>query len=137
MNYDVKMVSKTINEEGKEIKKTEQILVIGAVSCADAEFVVMTEKANHGGSEVTIVSSKETKLSLFETPESDSIDVSYYKVTVLYAVSGDGDKLKFERESKLVLSKSAIDAICALASRDEVIAVSKSRIVEVIKKEDQ
>ena len=53
-------------------------------------------------------------------------------------ISGDAYyRYKFERESKLVLSKSAIDAICALASRDEVIAVSKSRIVEVIKKEDQ
>jgi len=135
MNYEVKAILKVVNEEGKEIKKTEPILVIDAVSCADAEYVVMTEKAKYSGSEVTIVSSKETKLSLFETPESDSIDENYYKVTVLYAVSSDSDKLKFERESKLILSKSAVDAICSLASRDEVVSVSKSRIIEVITKE--
>ena len=131
-NYEVIAVLTTSDENGKPLKKKETILVTGAVSCADAEFRVMTEKEKLGGFECTIVSSKETKLSLFAQPESDEIDVAFYKITVLYAVNGEGDKLKFERESKLVLSKSAIDAICTLASSDEVVSVSKSQIVEVI-----
>lgn len=130
--YEVKAVLTTKDENGKLLKKTEPYLVLGALSCADAEFVVMSEKSLIEGFVTNIISSKETNLTLFKTPESDEIEEFYYKITTLYAVSGEGDKLKFERENKLILSKSAMDAICTLASSDEIISVSKSRIVEVI-----
>ena len=132
MNYEVKAVLTAQDEIGKYIKKTEIILVLNATSCADAEFIVHTAKNEIGGFETNIVSSKESNLTLFVTPESDEIEEFYYKITTIYAVSGEGDKLKFERRNKLILSKSALDAICILASRDEIISVSKSRIVEVI-----
>ena len=131
-NYEVKAVLITQDENGKQLKKVEQILVQNAISCAHAEYTVQTAKDETGGFEAKIVSSKETNLTLFKTPESDEIEEFYYKITSQYAVSGEGDKLKFERESKLVLSKSALDAICRLASKDEIISVSKSRIVEVL-----
>jgi hypothetical protein len=131
-NHEVKAILTTQDENGKLLKKIEPILVIGAISCSHAEYIVQTAKDEIGGFDTKIVSSKESDLTLFATPESDEIEEFYYKITVMYAVSGEGDKLKYERESNLILSKSALDAICTLASKDEIISVSKSRIVEVI-----
>ena len=57
-NYEVVAVLTTQDEDGKQLKKKEPILVIGAISCADAEYRVMTEKENLGNCDCTIVSSK-------------------------------------------------------------------------------
>jgi len=131
-NYEVVAVLTTQDENGKQLKKKEPILVIGAISCADAEYRVMTEKENLGNCDCTIVSSKESNLSLIKTPSNDSISESYYKVTTLYAVSASGDKIKYERENRLILCEGVLEAIRDTPTTDEVICVSKSRIVEVI-----
>ena len=131
-NYEVKLIYKAVDDNGKEIKKTEHILVIGAISCADAEYRVMTEKSQLGNCDCTIVSSKESNLTIFKTPEIDSIEAAYYKVTTLYAISGDGDRIKYERENRLIFCEGVMEAIRDIPITDEVISVSKSRIVEVL-----
>ena len=131
-NYEVKLVYKAVDDNGKEIKKTEHILVIGAISCADAEYCVMTENSKRGNCDCTIVSSKESSLTLLKKSETDSIEAAYYKVTTLYSISGDGDKIKYERENRLILCEGVAEAIRDIPNTDEVVSVSKSRIVEVL-----
>ena len=134
-NYEVKLVYKAVDDNGKEIKKTELILVIGAISCADAEMVVMSNKAQLGNCDATIVSSKETKLIYHKLDREAAIDDSFYKVSLLYAIGSTGDKLKFERENYLIESdrlKTAVTKIEDTYPYEEIISASKSRIVEVL-----
>jgi hypothetical protein len=132
-NYEVKAVLTTTDENGKGIKKTEQYLVTGATSCASAEYAVMTEKAALQHVELSIVSSKESKLETQLGPELD-LSEFYYKVTNEEVVSEpDAEKLKFKRNSILV---KAIDISWAVTNGfeqfKETVSVTRSRIVEII-----
>lgn len=134
-NYEVKAVITSKDENGKDIKKTEQYLVLGAVSCADAEYIVMTEKTQLGGFETIIVSSKESNLVLLTQDNESAVNDFFYKVILLFAVEGSGDKPKFERISHLIEASRVKEAITFIENEcpyDEIIAVSRSKIVEVI-----
>ena len=139
-NYEVKAVITSKDENGKEIKKTEQYLVLGAVSCADAEYIVMTEKTQLGGFETSIVSSKESNLVLLTQDNEPAVNDCFYKVTLLFAVEGSGDKPKFERISHLIEASRVKEAITFIENEypyDEIITVSRSKIVEVIEAKEE
>ncbi len=132
-NYEVKAVLTTTDENGKTIKKTEMYLVTGATSCASAEYAVMTEKAALQHVELSIVSSKESKL---ETQLGTDISMGefYYKVTNEEVVSEpDSDKLKFKRNSILVKGFEIKEALeNGQEYGKETVSIVRSRIVEII-----
>lgn len=132
MNYEVKAVIKTVDEQAKQIKKTEVYLILNSETCADAEYQLLRYLYDVAYMEVAIVSTKESNLIPLFDSES-TIDSKYYKVTTQEAVSGEGDKLKYVKTSYLKPSKSVYDATSSPAfNNQEIIAISLSRIVDVL-----
>jgi len=134
-NYEVKSILTTEDESGKQIKKNETILVIDAESCSDAEFRTIEHKLQFKSCECEIVSSKESKLQIINQ-DYDLFD-SLYKVVSQGVISGEGDKLKFVNTPYLVGAESVKEACdLILTNSEEVVHVSKSRIVEILKKSE-
>lgn len=137
-NYECKCVLKSQDENGKEIKKTELYLVLDAETCSDAEYRVMAEKSKLGGFECEIVSSKESKFDYTEFDEQ--INDQFYKVVTKEVIVNDDGKAQTITYYTLVNSDSLFNVAHLFNDGEvgnEITSISKSRIVEIIAKNEE
>ena len=137
-NYEVKAVLKTTDENGKELKKTELYLVLDAETCSDAEYRVMSEKDKLNGFECEIVSSKESKLIYTEI--EDQVNHIFFKVITKEVIVNDEGKCKILTYHSLVNSDSLFNVAHLFNDGEvgnEITSISKSRIVEIIAKDEE
>lgn len=137
-NYECKCVLKSIDENGKEIKKTELYLVLDAETCSDAEYRVMAEKSKLGGFECEIVSSKESKLDYTEFDEQ--INDQFYKVVCKETIVNDDGKIQMHTHYNLINGDNLFNVANLMNDGQidfEVTSISKSRIVEIIAKNEE